>query len=67
MNVIATITRPFMRVKESYDQLKVLKERIKDLPEERKKQIIASTEARLTEEAKFNHGYKNDIQEIIGT
>lgn len=67
MNVIATITRPFIRVKENYDQLQALKERIKDLPEERKKQIIATTEARLVEEAKFNHGYKNDIQELIGT
>jgi len=47
MNVLKTITRPFDRVKETYDEIGFIKKRIGNMPETRQKAIIAVNESRL--------------------
>ena len=69
MNVTATITRPFMRVKDSNNQLETARKRMqsRNVPEAQMKQQLAMMQARITEMAKHNKGFKNDIQEIVGS
>lgn len=68
MKVISTITRPFIRVKETISRVEMQKKRMQDrgVPEAQMKAQLAVAQARENENMKYSKGMKNDIQEIVG-